>query len=72
MHSIKLRTEWCKACKICIQICPRQVYVQGKDLNAKGYKVTKVEKLEECTGCKLCELMCPDLVITVEDAEKNG
>jgi|GEM_PF-1767199 len=48
---------WCKACGICIAICPTDVFDRrddGKPIAARP---------EACTNCGLCEIMCPDFCI---------
>ena len=57
-----LTVNWCKACGICMQVCPRGVL--GEE------EVTKKVILlapENCNGCGLCELACPDYVFTIEE-----
>jgi 2-oxoglutarate ferredoxin oxidoreductase subunit delta len=62
--------ERCKACELCVQICPRKVLTMGTTLNARGYHYVLVTAPEKCTGCALCALMCPDAALEVarEDA----
>ena len=61
---VRINLEWCKACGICVELCPRHV-LEMKD----GIPV--VVKLEECTACNLCELRCPDLAICVVCGKKR-
>lgn len=49
----------CKACGICIALCPTQVF----DRDAEGRAV--VARLDDCTACRLCEWHCPDFAIEV-------
>ena len=67
-------------CKICLQICPGQVfrsghyklaYQRGKEYDVKEpgrYKVF-AEWLDQCTGCNLCIERCPANAITIEFPE---
>jgi 2-oxoglutarate ferredoxin oxidoreductase subunit delta len=48
---------WCKACGICVAICPKDVFDRRDD----GKPV--VARPEDCTNCGLCEIMCPDFCI---------
>ena len=63
-HNKKLvmTINWCKACGICMALCPQDV------LGAEAV-TNKVVLLapENCTGCGLCELACPDYVFTIEN-----
>lgn len=45
---------WCKRCGLCVEFCPRGVFVEGKD----GYP--EAVRSEACTQCGQCELLCPD------------
>jgi 2-oxoglutarate ferredoxin oxidoreductase subunit delta len=49
----------CKACGICVSLCPRQVF----DEDDEGRPV--VARIGDCTACRLCEWHCPDLAIEV-------
>jgi len=62
----------CKGCNICIYMCPKGVYVKGKNLSDMGYFVPQVDAPEKCINherndgkliCELCSLSCPDLAI---------
>jgi len=57
----------CKACHICISVCPREIIHISDRINQFGYNYADVivEKAHECTGCKSCATMCPDVAISV-------
>lgn len=55
---IEINEVWCKGCKICVDVCPRDVLIMDDF-------VAKVKDLERCTGCMLCEQLCPDFAIVV-------
>lgn len=57
--SVSVNEKHCKACGICIGLCPRQVFT----VNYLGKAVAK--NPEKCSGCKICELHCPDFCIEV-------
>lgn len=50
--------KWCKACSICIEMCPKNVF----DTDADGYPV--VARGMDCTQCTICWLHCPEFAIT--------
>jgi len=58
--SIYIDYDWCKACDICIEFCPKEVY----DYSALGQPVTS--RPEDCTLCMICVHRCPDFAITIE------
>lgn len=60
---ISVRKEWCKACDICIEFCPKDVLVPDNEGKPNP------ENIDACTKCGLCELRCPDFAITVEGVE---
>jgi len=51
--------DWCKACGICIEFCPKKVY----DRDEQGKPV--IENPDGCIGCLFCEQHCPELAITI-------
>jgi 2-oxoglutarate ferredoxin oxidoreductase subunit delta len=55
--------ELCKACGICIGLCPDEVF----DRDALGYPV--LARPEDCSQCLLCELHCPDFAVEVRRRE---
>ena len=68
---ITLDNELCKACYLCISVCPLNLIRVSEALNQKGYypaEFTETESREhdrKCTGCATCALVCPDLAIEV-------
>lgn len=59
IYDVIINEPWCKGCKICVEVCPKNVLVMD------GI-VAKVVDIESCTGCLLCEQLCPDFAIIVE------
>ncbi len=57
---ITLDLAQCKACGICVTLCPQRVFDRD-DLGYPG-----VARPEECTQCLICELHCPDFAIAIE------
>ena len=56
--AIDINEKWCKACAICVEVCPKHVLMM-QDL------VAKVVDLDACIVCGRCEISCPDFCIEV-------
>ena len=65
--------ERCKGCKFCIDFCPKDVLVESKDMNAKGYHypVVAEDKEDLCVHCQFCSIVCPEFAIYTEEQEKE-
>ena len=67
---LEVTVSWCKACGICIQLCPKDVLGE-EEVTRKVILIAP----DKCNGCGLCELACPDYVFTIqelEDTPKRG
>ena len=62
---LTLDVSLCKACGICIALCPEHVF----DTAEMGEAV--VARPDDCTMCLLCELHCPDFCIEVRRRAKT-
>jgi 2-oxoglutarate ferredoxin oxidoreductase subunit delta len=52
--------DLCKACGICIKLCPEGVF------DADEQAMPVIARPSDCTACLLCELHCPDFAIEVQ------
>ena len=55
----------CKACGICVALCPEKVF----DADKGG--IPLVARPADCTQCLICELHCPDFAIEVKRRAKK-
>jgi 2-oxoglutarate ferredoxin oxidoreductase subunit delta len=64
--TVRIESERCKGCALCVEACPQQVLRLTSSFNARGYHpVALVENGQHCTGCGLCAIVCPDVAFTV-------
>ena len=63
-YDVQVISKLCKACGICVSLCPKDVFDRAKDGKAVPARP------EDCIGCGSCELHCPDFC--VEAKEKEG
>lgn len=59
----------CKACDICVSMCPAGVLAMVPAPNSTLGSMIEVVEPNSCIGCRDCELHCPDFAIYV--AERN-
>jgi len=68
IHVIKDR---CKQCRLCIELCPKEVLQESEEVNEKGYHLPEVVEEPEtgkiCVACGFCEVACPEFAIWVEE-----
>lgn len=58
-------SEKCKACEMCVQVCPKKILRLSTNINAKGYNTISCTDEQACIGCMACARMCPDAVIEI-------
>lgn len=57
--------DTCKACGICVALCPKKVL--GKQHNGKAEVVNE----SACIGCQSCSVHCPDFCFVVKEAGED-
>lgn len=62
-----VNTNNCKACDICVSVCPAGVLGMKYESTSTLGAMISVENPESCIGCNECELTCPDFAIYVAD-----
>ncbi len=66
-YRVAVDPKQCKACGYCVEMCPRQVFEAGSELNAAGYEFMSASRPEQCVGCLSCVMVCPDFALSVEE-----
>ena len=64
-------TKKCKACSICVSLCPSGTIAMVSDPHSTLGATIEVIEPESCIGCRDCELHCPDFAIFVAEKDKN-
>ncbi len=60
----------CKACDLCVSVCPAGVLAMRYDAHSVLGAMITVVHPESCIGCQECELACPDFAIMVADRKE--
>ncbi|MBN2212087.1 MAG: ferredoxin family protein [Sedimentisphaerales bacterium] len=61
---IKINSERCKGCGLCVWVCPQKSIAIDKISNNMGYFPACTDDVG-CTGCAMCALICPEAAIEV-------
>ena len=62
---IEIDFERCKACELCVPVCPRNCIEMGSGINRQGFAAAVFARPGDCTGCAVCAENCPDVCIRV-------
>ncbi|MCX5712902.1 MAG: 4Fe-4S dicluster domain-containing protein [Candidatus Omnitrophica bacterium] len=65
MPKVKIDSDKCKGCFLCVNFCPKSSLVVGDKFNRKGIKPAKVKEGAECVGCAMCAIVCPECCIEI-------
>ena len=71
MSKVKVISERCKGCGLCVLACPKNNLSLGSEYNAQGYAYVTFNPDGKCTGCAFCAELCPDMALRVFKEEKK-
>lgn len=69
--NVKINTDRCKGCSLCVSVCPQKILSIGQIANSKGHYAVQITEENKCIGCAFCALICPDLALEVYRLEKK-
>lgn len=67
MAEVKIDSTRCKACKLCISVCPAKHLDFSLELSEIGLPYIKIKEGTHCIGCGFCFLICPDSCIEIDE-----
>ena len=65
MIELRIDSEKCKGCEICISVCPKKLLSMSENINSGGLHYIEMTGEEDCVGCKSCAIICPDSVFSI-------
>ncbi len=68
---IKVSSDYCKGCQLCITVCPKKVLGMSKAMNTKGHRHADALRPADCIGCLQCADICPDAAIEIDIEERD-
>ena len=64
MDKVVILEENCKACALCVSVCPKHILQFSKTkMNSQGYHPIECTDQDKCILCKQCTDICPDVAI---------
>jgi 2-oxoglutarate ferredoxin oxidoreductase subunit delta len=61
MNWVEVKSDQCKGCEVCIDVCPTNSLALSDKVNTLGYPYVYFKKNSGCTACTFCFLNCPEL-----------
>jgi 2-oxoglutarate ferredoxin oxidoreductase subunit delta len=71
-YKLMVNRERCKACYLCVEVCPKKNFEKDQGFNVKGYQPIRVIDEKECTGCRACTTICPDVVFELYEVDDSA
>jgi 2-oxoglutarate ferredoxin oxidoreductase subunit delta len=70
-HQVRILTDYCKGCELCVSVCPKGVLEMSDELTAIGVRPARPKADGECAGCTLCYQVCPDAAIEIWEVSET-
>lgn len=62
MVQIEIREQACRGCRMCVDVCPTQVFEYDEAAH-----LARVRVREDCIACLSCAYLCPSGALTHAD-----
>jgi 2-oxoglutarate ferredoxin oxidoreductase subunit delta len=72
MPKVRVLTEYCKGCGLCIGVCPVEALECADELTALAIHPPRQKADVRCSGCLGCALICPDAAIEIVEVEESS
>lgn len=72
---LRIESQKCKSCGLCILYCPVKKLYLSKRLNSRGLHYVQEKREVACIGCGNCYLICPEVCIEIYEkgfSQKKG
>lgn len=69
--TIHLIKDQCKGCGYCIEFCPKKIFEESEEINARGVHPPKIVDESKCIICSFCTAVCPDFAIFVTEKKSE-
>jgi len=68
---IHLVKDQCKGCGYCIEYCPKKVFEESDEINARGVRPPRIVDESMCILCQFCTTICPDFAVYVIEKKSD-
>ena len=66
MPTLQIETKGCRACALCVDLCPTKVFDFDPSL-----QLAQPTRYDDCIGCCSCEYICPSCCLAVMDVSRQ-
>lgn len=75
MNEVKILSDECKGCQLCIEWCPKQCIIVSPSINKIGYQFAEFKPGDTaCTACGICFYVCPEpgTITVIAEGKKSS